>query len=338
MIDLQKRIDAFAELGRRLATLPDWQLDDWSRRAMSFNGWFTPESVKAAINGIVAYLEPAGLQAWAARYPIESQQPKTIGIVMAGNIPLVGMHDMLCVLICGHTLQGKLSSQDPFLPKAVMTLLTEIEPGFANKIHFVERLQGFNAVIATGSNNSARYFDFYFSKYPHIIRKNRHSCAILKGDEPEEELRKLGSDIFLYYGLGCRNVSKLYVPEGYNFSKLLDSTAQYKEVANNHKYNNNYDYHKAVFLVNSIPHLDTGYLLLNENEALSSPISVVYYEQYSSEQQLVPRIEALREELQCIVSHQGWFPGSIPTGTAQEPRIDDYADGVDTMAFLTGLK
>jgi hypothetical protein len=243
---------------------------------------------------------------------------------MAGNIPLVGFHDLLCVLISGHRLSAKLSSQDSVLMRYVVEKLVAIEPRFKDYISFVERMNDADAVIATGSDNTARYFEYYFRNIPHIIRKNRSSCAILRGTETNEQLIALGKDVFSYFGLGCRNVSKLFVPKDYDFKRLLDLWQPYHDVFNHHKYVNNYDYNKSILLVNRTPHLDNGFVLITENKALVSPISVVYYE--------VGEPDPSSDKIQCVVSAE-----HVPFGKTQEPELTDYADRVDTLKFLTAL-
>jgi hypothetical protein len=230
---------------------------------------------------------------------------------MAGNIPLVGFHDFLSVLITGHKAHCKLSSEDPLLLKKITAYLLEIEPTFKEFIFFPDQLKNKDAIIATGSNNTARYFDYYFSTIPHIIRKNRNSCAILNGNESKEDIHELGKDIFYYFGLGCRNVSKLFIKH--------------------HKYINNYDYRKSIYLINQIKHWDSGFFLLKEDIQLSSPISVLFFEYYQSDTDLHQKIKQHENEIQCIVSQNGWYPKSVPFGKSQFPALDDYADGIDIL-------
>ncbi len=332
-----ERKAAFLELGRQIQALPGDQLEEWQARARNENPWFTPESTAAAMEGIASMLTEQSLTQWLAGYTIPARSPRKIGVVMAGNIPAVGFHDFLCVLLSGHILLAKLSSQDTVLLKAIASLLTGIEPRFGDQIHFVERLTQADAIIATGSDNSARYFHYYFGKKPNIIRQNRTSCAILTGEETRDELQALGQDIFQYFGLGCRNVAKLYVPEHYDFTTFFESIEPLQPVASHYKYANNYDYQKAVLLVNQVPHLDNGFLLLTENNALVSPMAVVYYETYATRAELEQKVEANQEKLQCVVSQKGWYPGSLSFGNTQCPQAWDYADGVDTLRFLLNL-
>lgn len=334
MIKLEDRIKAWATVGNILKTLSPQEQSLVYTRAQAENSWFTEGSVEQALQGIIRYLEEDKLRKWTRQLPENPPISRKVGIIMAGNIPLVGFHDLLAVLISGHIALAKLSSKDSFLIKYVIDLLYEIEPRFQEFTVFAERLNDAEAIIATGSDNSAKTFEYYFADIPHIIRKNRSSCAILNGEESEEELQALGKDIFLYFGLGCRNVSKIYVPSGYNFSKLLDALPSYSDVLNHHKYNNNYDYNKSIYLVNGEPHYDNGFLLLKESQALASPISVIYYEEYDGLQSLEQLIGEKRNKIQCIVSQEAWFPGSYPFGKAQEPELWDYADRVNTLEFL----
>ncbi|MBK6264129.1 acyl-CoA reductase [Marivirga sp. S37H4] len=329
----QERLQAFIKLGNQLRDLPEATLDEWYFRATGFNNWFTRENVFHAVRAIGEMLEEKKLEKWTSVYDLDNSPGKRVAIIMAGNIPLVGFHDFLSVLMAGHQAIAKLSSQDPYLLKQVTALLIEIEPAFQDKIVLTQgTLTNFDAVIATGSNNSARYFDQYFSRYPHIIRKNRTSVAIITGKENKEEIEALGKDIFQYYGLGCRNVSKLFVPQGYDFQFFIKSMESFEHIADHHKWVNNYDYNKSIYLVNREPHFDSGFFLLKESEAWVSPISVLYYEFYSTEEELTNKLEAHKELIQCTVSQTGQ---AVSPGNAQAPELWDYADGVDTMKFLT---
>ena len=334
-MELQERKEILARWGEAIKGLDDTQRDEISWRAAGQNAWFTPQSIQKALEGVVHYLEAEQLDQWLAAYKFPNPQPKKIGLVLAGNIPMVGFHDLLCVLVSGHTALVKLSTQDKvLLPYLVNELLRPISENMADQVVFAERLEGMDAVIATGSDNSSRYFDYYFGKYPHIIRRNRSSVAVIDGKESEEDFTHLGRDIFDYFGLGCRNISKLMVPEGYEFQFMLDTLLRYEGVIHHHKYSNNYDYHKSIYLVNKEPHLDTGFLLLRESKDFISPISVLFYEQYSDEQRLKETIDNHKEKIQVITSREAWFAGSLPFGESQQPHVWDYADGVDTLAFL----
>lgn len=334
-MQLSQRIEAFDRLGRALRSMDSSTKDAWRVQAGSENPWFTPESVDRALHGISLFLDKSTLEAWTAGYSF-TRPTRTVASIMAGNIPLVGFHDFLCILISGHTAVIKVSSKDSRLLTNITNLLTEIEPGFKQHIVFANGpLQDFDAVIATGSNNSARYFEHYFGKYPNIIRKNRTSCAVLTGHETAEELVALGRDVFTYFGLGCRNVSKIFVPVGFDFTVLLDAWNTFESVAHHHKYHNNYDYQKAILLVNGERHFDNGFVLLNESSKLVSPIAVIYYEYYSSDAALSQSLALLEGKLQCIAGSRRFC--TVPFGKTQEPTVTDYADNVDTLKFLSQL-
>ncbi|GAB4473233.1 MAG: acyl-CoA reductase [Thermoflexibacter sp.] len=329
-------IEIFLTLRKRIQELTPEDLTILSFQAQNENNWFTPENVQLALQGLVHYLEETTFRKWAESYPTPSH-PRKIGVVMAGNIPMVGVHDLICVLVSGHFLQAKLSSSDSVLMKFLINSLLAIEPQLSHRIEIVEQLKGFDAVIATGSDNTARYFEYYFGKYPHVIRKNRTSVAILHGKESQEDLENLGKDIFTYYGLGCRNVTKIYIPENYDFNLFFESIESFKKVFEHHKYVNNYDYNKSIYLVNKINHLDNGFLLLVENSSLFSPISVLHYEKYVNLTNLVENLELHKEKIQCIVGDNKLLSNCIHFGEAQTPSITDYADGVDTMEFLSKI-
>jgi len=333
---LENRIQAFHQLGILLKTLPSEKLEHWCDLARSQNPWFTTPSVQLAVTGISSFLDEQTLREWTSKYVLENGGSKKIAIIMAGNIPLVGFHDFLCVLISGHQVVMKLSSKDSQLIKQIIDALVSIEPAFSEKIMIEENLlKSFDAVIATGSDNSARYFHQYFGKYPNIIRKNRTSCAVLTGKETNQELTLLGRDVFTHFGLGCRNVSKLYVPKNYNLKNLLENWKGFEDITHHHKYCNNYDYQKAILLVNLQDHLDTGYVLLHESDKLVSPIAVIYCEYYTSEDDVINKIIANRDKLQCIVGNEEFC--TVAFGEAQLPKVWEYADDVDTLKFLTAL-
>ncbi len=303
-------------------------------RASRENGWFTPAFIDLAANGIAqSWLNPAALQAWASQYNVPDTQahPKNIGIVMAGNIPLVGFHDLLAVFISGHRQTIKPSSKDDTLLKHLVSQLHAWEPATQALITFQPMLKGCDAYIATGSNNSARYFDYYFAKYPHIIRRNRTSVAILDGNETVEELALLADDVYQYFGLGCRNVTKLYVPEGYDFVPLLETFKKYEALADHHKYKNNYDYQLAILILNKQYYMTNGSIILHEDASPFSPISQLHYSFYTDLSAVTDALTG-NDDIQCIVGKK-W----LPFGQAQQPSLTDYADGVDTMQFLVGL-
>ena len=332
-MNLQHRISLLAKLGQYLENTPeDWK--ETVERAGLENGWFTADFVNAQVQHIANnWLNEQTLSSWAkkAGIPEINEQEQNIGIVMAGNIPLVGFHDWLCVFISGHKSIIKASSKDQVLITKIFNLLSSWEPGFASNNLFAERLTGCDAYIATGSNNSSRYFEYYFSKYPNIIRKNRTSIAILTGNETNAELSLLADDVYLYFGLGCRNVTKIYVPAGYDFIPLLTAFRKYNLLADHHKYKNNYDYNLALHILNKKYYMTNDSILLIEDQGLFSPISQLNYSFYEN-------IDALHhsmltnQELQCIVGYKG-----LPFGQSQFPAISEYADGVNTLDWLLNL-
>ncbi len=337
---IQERINAFAELGellrKSLSGIEDKKtsgLPELINTQHLINPWFTPENVTASIKAIATELTYENLVQWTNAYPQlhTDVKPDTAGIIMAGNIPLAGFHDFLSVLISGNNLIAKTSSKDSALILKIGEILCAAEPRFREKMEFTEgQLKKFDMVIATGSNNSSRYFEHYFGKYPNIIRKNRNSIAIIEGNETQAELESLGSDIFLYFGLGCRSVSKIFIPEGYDLKPLVSRWESFSGVINHAKYANNYDFSKAVYLVNKEKFLDTGYLLLREEKGLSSPVAVLHFEYYSSISDLQHETESQKEKIQCVVGHI-----DLPFGKAQSPHLWDYADGIDTLEFLS---
>ncbi|RCH56157.1 acyl-CoA reductase [Mucilaginibacter hurinus] len=332
-------INSFSLLGDHLRH-PDTELKEIIETEKLYNAWFTPESVSASVAAIAEHLSHANLSKWTASYNLNANHaPKHIGLILAGNIPLVGFHDIMCVLLSGNHALIKASSQDTRLIKYILNKLVSIDARFSNRFTFVEKLQNFDAVIATGSDNSSRYFEYYFGKVPHIIRKNRNSLAVLTGHETAEQLHALGHDIFDYYGLGCRNVSKLMVPQGFNFTPFFEAIESYQPIINHHKYNNNYDYNKSVYLVNSDKHLDNGFLLVKEDTRLSSPLAVLFFEYYDSLASAEKTINMNSEKIQCVVSGGALKVNAqvVDFGKSQRPGLADYADGIDTMKFLADL-
>lgn len=330
-----ERVEAFDRLGQFLKALPESEFKTLAERAKVENPWFTEDNVRMAVSGLTQFLDKKKLEHWLSAYTLTDHQSKKIALIMAGNIPMVGLHDLLSVLINGDAALIKLSSKDTVLIKWMTNKLVEFDNRFENKIIYAERLKDFDAVIATGSDNSARYFDYYFGKYPHIIRKNRTSVAILDGTESEEEMTSLGTDIFSYFGLGCRNVSKLFVPTGYKFDALFRSWEPFKGVIHHHKYGNNYDYQKSILLVTQTPFLDNGFIMIQKSERLVSPISVLYFEYYDSPQELNDKLNAVSDTLQCIVGKSA--PANVTFGQTQCPGLSDYADKVDTLQFLNNV-
>lgn len=276
------------------------------------------------------------LENWLAPYPFDGEADKTVGLVLAGNIPLVGFHDILSVLCAGFNVQVKPSADDPTLTAHLLAKLQDINPAFASKIRITERLKDFDLVIATGNDNSARYFTYYFGNKPHIIRKNRNSAALLTGKENTNDLQQLGNDVFDYFGLGCRSVSKLFVPQGYDISAFFEGIAPFYDVINHHKYANNYDYNKSIYLINGNPHYDNGFLLVKPDERMASPLGVLYLEEYQNADSLTVRLTALAHQLQCVVSSDRLTIATpqVDFGQSQQPALDDYADGLNTLDFL----
>jgi hypothetical protein len=328
---LQNRIELLLTLRDYLQENgEEWQ--SVKHTASKHNGWFTLEFIDLAVKNIIEqFLAEDKLTAWTNHYfPDDAVVPKNVGIVMAGNIPLVGFHDFLCVFVSGHTQTIKLSSKDDVLLKHLVQKMYSWEVTMQNYVSFAPMLKGCDAYIATGSNNSARYFDYYFSKYPSIIRKNRTSVAIINGDETTAELEKLSDDIHTYFGLGCRNVTKIFVPEGYDFVPLLQSFHRYKYFADHHKYKNNYDYNLSIQIMNNRFCMTNEATLLVESDALFSPISQLNYSFYTDKAATYASLKG-NEEIQCITGMD------IPFGQVQCPSLMDYADGIDTMQFLLTL-
>ena len=311
---------------------------DLIKLSQSHNGWYTPEQVYFSIQSWAEALTKENLNQWLSAYDLEQNKIKNIALILAGNIPLVGFHDFLSVLISGNTVLVKTSSNDQHLLPFLAKYIIAIEPEFKDKIKFVEgKLENFDAVIATGSNNTARYFEYYFKDKPSIIRKSRNSVAVLNGSETKEQLEALGEDIFRYFGLGCRNVSKLFVPKDYSFVPFFEAIFAYQDVIHYEKYANNYDYNKAVFLMSNFKLLDNGFLTLKEDKSHASPISSVFYENYDNISDIKLRLQTEVEQIQCIVS-ANLIEGSIDFGQTQKPALWDYADNVDTISFLLTTK
>ena len=312
-------------------------LDHLIDECYSYNGWFSKPNIQKALAGIVLLLEENKLKEFYSQIE-PAKTPKTIAVIMAGNIPAVGFHDFLSVLLSGNKILLKPSVDDKILITFFAEFLIETEPLLKNLIVFTDgRLVDFDAVIATGSNNSALYFEKYFGKYPHIIRKNRSSVAVLSGNETTEELNLLGNDIFEYFGLGCRNVSKVYVPKGYIFDTLYESIFSFSEVIQNKKYANNHEYNRAIYLINQDKFLDNNFLIIKESNTLHSPIGVLYYEFYENIDHAIQKIKELESELQCIVSSISLPVKTIPFGKTQSPAIFDFSDNVNTLHFLNNL-
>ncbi|MDT0676847.1 acyl-CoA reductase [Autumnicola musiva] len=306
--------------------------------AVHYNGWFNRESVIFAFQQWSKALSEEKIEKWISQYDFNKfSTPKTVAVIMAGNIPLVGFHDFISVLMAGHKVLVKPSGNDKQLLPVLAEYLFFLNPEFKNFIQFTEdKLQNFDAVIATGSNNTSRYFEYYFRNKKSIIRKNRNSVAVLTGKESKEQLEALSNDIFRYYGLGCRNVSKIYVPENYDFDKFFQAMYQWRETINHAKYSNNYDYNKAVYLMSEFKLLENGFLILKEDKSFGSPIASLFYERYSSEEELQKKLQQDEEKIQCVVASE-FMENEILFGKTQQPELWDYADNVDTISFLLNL-
>ena len=332
----QQNINNLVRLGELLSKTE--QFNDIFDKAEQQNSWFTRANVIFAFKSWSEALSENNVQQWLSQYQLpQTTSPKKILIIMAGNLPLVGFHDLLCVLVAGHKAIVKLSSDDGVLLPYLIKQMKAFAPEWAEAVTFTDdKVTEYDAVIATGSDNTARYFEYYFGKKPHIIRKNRHSVAVLTGEETPEELQNLGKDIFLYYGLGCRSVSKLFVPQGYDFDLLFQAIYPYKDIIEEQKYANNYDYNKAVYLMSLYKLLENGFLLLKEDEHYGSPIATLFYEYYTNKEALKKKLATDREKIQCVVAHN-FIDGEILFGQTQTPKLWDYADGVNTLTFLLNL-
>ena len=346
-MNLTIRINSFHKLGEEIkAFLANPTSEEWNtvlKTAEHQNGWFTRDSVVQALQGIIPWLDKAMLEKWVALYPDlqKERKPLSVNVIMAGNIPLVGFHDFLCVLITGNIINVKLSSSDSVLLQFLANKLIAIEPEWKQYINFVDRVPTTaNVVIATGSNNTARNFEYYFKNFARIIRKNRNGIAILDGKETTEELGLLGEDIFSYFGLGCRNVSKLFVPKGYDFGQFFRGIEKFKDIINHHKYANNYNYNRTVFLMDAIVFTDNGFLMVIQKSLIASPIATVYFEEYSDLNELSKLLASEKENIQCVTARnelrkQLQLPVPVVAlGQAQSPQLWDYADGVDVVKFL----
>lgn len=345
MSTLYNRIKAFEKLGilfsNKFTENSSKESEYWTSEldkaidlAYKYNTWFTEDSVKKALNEWSKQLNYNSLKNWTDQYKIEDKSEKKIAIIMAGNLPLVGFHDLLCGLIMNFHCIVKLSSDDKILIPFIVEYLDSIVPGIKNQVKFTTNpIKDFNGVIATGSNNSFKYFEYYFGNYPNLLRKTRHSIAILDGKETEMDLKKLGNDIFTYFGMGCRSVSKLLVPKGYDFDLLFNALFDFKEIINHNKYVNNYDYNKAVYLMSEQKFIENGFIILKEDEKLGSPIGCLFFEYYENPKDLNAYISDIKDSLQCVVSNLNIL-NSTSFGSSQRPKIDDYADNTNTLDFL----
>ncbi len=352
-MQLQQRINAFSELGHFISQFStnnfkqksevlnnDLFYDGFKHQiklAQENNGWFTKDNIVYALNGWATLLNKNNILNWLNEYSLSTIKPKKVAIIMAGNIPLVGFHDFLTTLITGHHVLIKQSSNDKYLLPYLAKYLEYIEPSFKGKIKFTEeKLQNFEAVIATGSDNSARYFEYYFKNKPSIIRKNRNSIAIITGNETKEELKALSEDIFRYFGLGCRSVSKLFVPKNYNFDAFFESIYHWHPIINDAKYANNYDYNKAVYLMSEFNLLENGFLMIKEDQSYASPIATLFYEYYDDITTLKTKLGHEKEKIQCIVS-KGVIDNEVHYGETQTPKLSNFADNINTIQFLLNI-
>ncbi len=339
-MELATRISALVTLGEVLTEKDEYR-EAVMKRAEFHNQWFSLENQEAMFQAIAGnFLDASKLRKWLESYQLAKHTSrKTVGLVMAGNIPLVGFHDLITIFVAGHKSQIKLSEKDQYLVPYIIKKLREINPETHPYFEIVEKLQGFDAIIATGSNNSARYFEAYFGRHPNIIRKNRNGVAILTGNESQEELLALSRDVFQYFGLGCRNVSKIYVPDGYKFDSLLEALHENRQIVLHSKYKNNFDYNYALYVLNQEPYLANGCILLIQNTAIPSRIASLHYEFYSDQKALERELANRSSEIQCLIAQPGFLLENvaIPFGKSQEPELWDYADDVDTMAFLQSL-
>lgn len=353
MVSIKNRLTAFEKLGdflRQFSTKSVEEQESVPFNDLFFNGfkhqmklaeeqntWFTKDNILFATENWSKALTKENLEQWIKNESLLEDSSKTIAIIMAGNIPMVGFHDFLSVLISGHNVLVKQSSNDKHLVPFLAKYLEYVEPSFKGKISFTEeKLSDFDAVIATGSNNTARYFEYYFNDKPNIIRKNRNSVAVIQGNESEKELEHLSEDVFRYFGLGCRSVSKLFVPKDYDFDAFFKGMYKQRDIINNIKYANNYDYNKAVYLMSEFDILENGFLMIKEDQSYASPIASVFYEYYDDLVNLKIKLHEEKEQIQCIVS-KGFIAHEIPFGETQNPQLWDYADGINTLAFLSKI-
>lgn len=353
MLNLEERINACAILGGKLKTFIEKKASGKKEHDKEFacflsvvekaekqNPWFIKKFSLFALEAIADMLSVEKLGKWATQYPelYRSNEKRNIAIILAGNIPLVGFHDLLCSFMANHYCICKLSGKDELLMKYIVDLMIEIDPRCASYFSFADdHLKEFDAVIATGSNNTSRYFEAYFGKFPHIIRKNRNSIGIIAGNESKEELMNLADDIMLYFGMGCRSISKLFIPEDFQIEQLFENLNHYSFVTGHTKYMNNYDYYRSVYLLNKVPFLENGFLHLKEDTTISSPISVLFYEKYEDIKDVYRKISEERDKLQIIVGIPGIYDETISFGKCQKPELWDYADRTDTLNFLLHL-
>ena len=345
MSNFKERLIAFSELGtlfkenvdkKENKKFPEWDtvLEKTLIESHSYNSWFTIDNLKLSLKNWSNSLQENIISDWLSKYNIEDKSSKKIAIIMAGNIPAVGFHDLLCSLLLNFDCIVKLSSEDKLLIPFIVKFLESRNEKLKNKVTFEsDKLKDFNGVIATGNNNSHRYFDYYFSKYPNLLRKTRHSIAVLDGKESDNDLSELSNDIFNYFGLGCRSVSKVFIPYGYDLDLLFNAFFRHKEVVNHNKHVNNFDYNKAVYLMSEFKMLENGFLMIKEDTSYASPIASLFYEHYESLDDLFTKLDKDSDKIQCIVSDK-LSDKHLAFGSTQTPKLDDYADGIDTVDFL----
>jgi len=344
MTSLNHKIIALSKLGKILSDVAHEKIwsgyslginkDEYSsfidaiKKAKYHNGWFSYDMVIFALLSWSKSLTVENIKFWLSKYEIKANN-QSIAIICAGNIPMVAFHDILCSYLCGMNVQVKLSSSDNVLIPELIKILANFDEKVLDDIVFTDKVSNFNKVIATGSNNTSRYFNEFFGKYPSIIRKNRTSIAIIDGSETKEDLVNLSKDIFLYYGLGCRNITKLYLPLGYELDNIFGGLFNMKDVIYNNKYANNYDYYKAIFLLENYDIIENGFIILKEDNAIFSPIGTLYYQYYNNKNELDEMLNEHKKEIQCIVGRN-----YIPFGLSQEPKLWNYSDNIDTIDFL----
>ena len=337
-MDINKKINILIELEAKLTNLNDSQLKLAIQNAYNNNNWFTVNNITKALTNISKWLKKEILNNWVKEYNLnDNLRNKKVGIIMAGNIPLVNFHDLICCFLSGNIAICKLSGKDTVLMEFILAQLYIIEPKTKELIYTAQQLKDIDAIIATGSDNSFRYFDYYFGKKPHIFRKNRNSIAVLNGNETKEDYNLLGNDIFDYYGLGCRNISKVFFPKEYSITTFLDNIASFKHVIDNNKYKNNFDYNLSIYLLNKEQHWHNEFVIMKESTETASPCAVLYFEYYGSKDELTKKLNKEKEKIQCIVSNEKWLEDFIPLGSSQMPELSEYPDNVDTMEFLTTL-
>ncbi len=338
---MSQTVNALIQLGQIFLNFTHKKRDKYykiltqaTKQASIENTWFTIENINYCINHWGDCLSQENLTKWLSPYTIENISPKKVGIIMAGNIPLVGFHDLLCTLVCGHRAHIKLSSQDKILLPTIANILIDINPSLKNLIYFEDGHKSMDMMIATGSNNTAKYFEYYFKNIPSIIRKNRTSVTVISKSNTNKQLEALADDIFYYFGLGCRSISKIFIPQGFDLNKIFKGVFHKKNVISHTKYFNNYQYNKTIYLMNNHKLLENGFCILKEDEGYHSPIAVLFYEYYHSIYELDEKLKKDSEKLQCIVGNTGIIKNEIPFGYSQKPKLWNYADNIDVIHFL----